>query len=160
VRRSIVLLLVTFVLASGCRSGSGASTATATLAPGSSAKLKSTLRDLRGKPVVVNYWATWCGPCKLEMPRIVAAAKKYDDRVHFLGVDVEDDARSAADFVERYHMTFRSLADPKGEIRKSETLLGLPVTQFYGADGKLKFVHQGEIKRSDLEEKIEEVLRL
>jgi cytochrome c biogenesis protein CcmG, thiol:disulfide interchange protein DsbE len=118
------------------------------------------LADLRGKPVVVNWWATWCKPCTAEMPRIVDAAKEYKDRVAFLGVDVEDDTELAAEFAKDYGMTFRSIADPDGKIRKAESILGLPVTQFYDADGELVFNHQGEIKEDDLEEKIEEVLDL
>ena len=120
----------------------------------------STLRALRGKPVVVNFWATWCEPCKEEMPRIVAAARRYAGRVHFLGVDVEDDLGAAASFARRYEMTFRSLADPDGKIRRAQRLLGLPVTQFYSSDGELNFMHNGEISAQELEEKIQDVLAL
>jgi cytochrome c biogenesis protein CcmG/thiol:disulfide interchange protein DsbE len=120
----------------------------------------STLQSLRGKPIVVNFWATWCEPCKSELPRIVAAARKYAGRVHFLGVDVEDDPKTAASFVRRYEMTFRSLADPDGRIRRDQDLLGLPVTQFYSAAGELNFLHNGEISAEELEEKIEDVLAL
>ncbi len=127
---------------------------------GSPEKLRTTLAALRGKPVVVNYWATWCTPCKAEMPRVVDAAQEYAGRVNFLGVNVEDDIEAAQKFVRRYDMSFRSVADPDGKIRRAEKILGLPVTQFYGADGELAFVHQGEIKSKDLEEKIEDVLRL
>ena len=122
--------------------------------------MKSTLESLKGKPVVVNYWATWCGPCKEEMPRIVAAAKKYAGRVHFLGVDVQDDVKSAAGFIRRYDMPFRSLSDPDGEIRNAEKVLGLPVTQFYSADGELVFLKHGEIGAKELTEKIEGVIEL
>lgn len=127
---------------------------------GSPSAFDSALRSLRGKPVVVNYWATWCEPCKSEMPRIVAAAKKYSGRVHFLGVDVEDDTKTAASFARRYGMTFRSLSDPDGKIRRDQDILGLPVTVFYAADGELKFLHNGEIFEKELETKIEEVLAL
>lgn len=122
--------------------------------------LEARLKALEGKPVVVNYWATWCAPCKKEMPRVVEAAKKYEGKVSFLGVNVEDDAEAAAAFEESYDVAFESVADPKGAIRRQQDILGLPVTQFYGSDGSLAFVHQGEIKADQLEEKIEEVLRL
>ena len=113
-----------------------------------------------GKPAVVNYWATWCIPCKEEMPRVVAAAKKYGDRVNFLGVNVEDSADLAAEFEESYDIPFESVRDADGKIRDEQGILGLPVTQFYDASGELAFVHQGEIKTEDLEERIEEVLKL
>lgn len=126
---------------------------------GTSLLLEGRLETMRGKPVVINYWATWCKPCKAEMPRIVAAAKRYGDRVGFLGVNVEDDVDAAAEFAKRNGMTFPSISDPNGSIRRAEKILGLPVTQFYTSDGELAFNHQGEIKSDDLERKIEEILR-
>jgi len=116
------------------------------------------LRGFRGKPAVVNYWATWCDPCKKEMPRLVAAYEKYKGRVAFLGIDVQDDPDAAPDFARRYRIPFRSLADRAGDIRRKEKILGLPVTQFYDDDGDLAFVHNGEIRSDELEEKIEELL--
>ena len=128
------------------------------ISEGSPNVFDSTLRSLRGKPVVVNFWATWCEPCKSEMPRIVAAAEKYEGRVHFLGVDVEDDVKAAAAFARRYKMTFRNLSDPDGTIRRDQKLLGLPVTQFYSAEGELSFLQNGEISAKDLDRKIGDVL--
>ncbi len=116
------------------------------------------MESLRGKPVVVNFWATWCGPCKEEMPRLVAAAETYAGRVHFLGVDVQDDSASAADFIRRYDIPFRSLSDPDGKIRHAQRLVGLPETQFYSADGELVFLNRGEIQEEELIEKIEDLL--
>ena len=115
---------------------------------------------MKGRPVVVNFWATWCEPCKAEMPRLVDASEEYSDRVGFLGVNVEDDIDAAEQFVRDFEIPFRSVADPNGEIRRDEKVLGLPVTQFYGADGDLAYVHQGEIKADELEKRIEDALRL
>ena len=131
----------------------------ADITPGSAAVFERTVDEYRGKPVVVNFWATWCGPCKTEMPHIVAAAKRYEGRVHFLGVDVQDDPQAAAEFAEEYDIPFRSLEDPQREIVRAQRLLGLPGTQFYDANGELAFVKQGEIKNDELIEKIEETLR-
>ena len=113
-----------------------------------------------GKPAVVNYWATWCAPCKEEMPRIVDAAKRYEGRVTFLGVNVEDDTALASEFEDEYEVPFESVRDTDGTIRDDQGILGLPVTQFYDASGELAFVHQGEIDEDDLNGRIEEVLRL
>jgi thiol-disulfide isomerase/thioredoxin len=126
---------------------------------GSPAKFTSTLRSLRGKPVVVNFWATWCEPCKKEMPRLVAAAERYEGRIEFLGIDVQDDPDAAADFVRRYRMPFPSLSDQQGEIRRKEGLLGLPVTQFYDAEGDLALEHNGELSSDELADGIADVLR-
>lgn len=157
-RRFVVVMLVGLALVSACARRD--SDATGDLDGGTPAKLAAALREFRGKPVVVNYWATWCGPCKEEMPRIVAAANRYEGKVHFLGVNVEDDPSAAAAFIKEYKMNFRNLSDPKGEIRRKGSILGLPVTQFFDKDGELKFSHQGEIKKADLEKRIEETLRV
>ena len=108
--------------------------------------------------MVVNYWATWCDPCKKEMPRLVDAATRYRDRVAFIGVNVEDDRAAALAFARRYRMPFRSYAVSRAEVQRTQDILGLPVTQFFRADGELAFVHQGEISSDDLEAKIEELL--
>lgn len=126
---------------------------------GSPKILKAKLAALKGKPVVVNYWATWCEPCNRETPRVVAAAKKYAGRVVFFGVDVEDSTASAEKFAKRFGMPYESLADPRGDIRHAQTVLGLPVTQFYASDGELAFLHNGEISAKELDSKIKETLK-
>ncbi len=138
---------------------SGTGTGTGTIVVSSATKLKSAIRALRPEPVVVNYWATWCDPCKKEMPRLVAAAKRFRRSVRFLGVNVEDDLTLARAFVRRYGVSFRSYAMSRAEVQRSQDILGLPVTQFYSADGELAFVHQGEISADDLTDKIDELLR-
>lgn len=153
-------VLLALVLSTACSSGGDPSPPprTSALTLGTPSKLDETLASLRGKPTVVNYWATWCGPCKNEMPRIVDAAKRFEGRVNFLGVDVEDDSASAIDFIRRYEVPFRSLADPDGKIRRAQRLVGLPETHFYTADGELAFAHKGEIEAEELEQKISDVL--
>jgi thiol-disulfide isomerase/thioredoxin len=126
----------------------------------SATKLAAAIRSMRPKPVVVNYWATWCDPCKKEMPRIVAAAARYRRWVGFIGVNVEDDRDAAQRFADRYHIPFLSYATSKAEVARSQRILGLPVTQFYRADGELAFDHQGEIKTRELNEKIEELIHV
>ncbi len=109
-------------------------------------------------PVVVNYWATWCDPCREEMPFIVDAAKDFDGEVAFLGVNVQDNAEAADAFAKEYEMPFSSIADPEKDIANSQRLAGLPATQFYDADGELAFVKQGPIEEDELLDKIDDVL--
>ncbi len=92
------------------------------------------------------------------MPRLVDAAERYKRRVAFVGVNVEDDRASARAFARRYEMPFTSYAVSRAEVQRTQDILGLPVTQFYRADGELAFVHQGEISSDDLAEKIDELL--
>ncbi len=130
------------------------------LADGDPAGYREVISSFRGEPVVVNFWATWCEPCKAEMPRLVDAARRYEGRVRFLGVNVEDARDEAEAFAREFRIPFPNLADRRGEIRREERIVGLPTTQFYRADGELAFVHSGEINDEELEEKIEQLLQI
>jgi thiol-disulfide isomerase/thioredoxin len=155
--------LVAAIVFGSCGSGerpSEGADQTSTIVAGSPSRLAAAVRSFRGKPVVVNYWATWCEPCKKEMPRIVASTKRHGAAVGFIGVNVEDDRASARTFARRYRLPFRSYAMSRAEVQRTQNILGLPVTQFYRADGELGFVHQGEISTADLEGKLDELLRL
>jgi cytochrome c biogenesis protein CcmG/thiol:disulfide interchange protein DsbE len=160
-RRLAVLLLV-LVVASGCRTPKSLTTepslAPGEIVPGSVDTLKATLHALEGKPVVVNFWATWCIPCRAEMPRLAAVATKYKDSVHFLGVDVEDDTNSAETFARQRGVRYPMMSDARGAIRRDQRIVGLPVTQFYRSDGALAFVNNGEIKQEELTRRIDDLL--
>ncbi len=108
------------------------------------------LAELRGTPVVVNFWASWCGPCEAEAPRFAAAAATYGDRVQFLGVDILDDRGSAADFLDRHELPYPNVFDPTGAIRTDLGSIGQPVTVFYDAQGNLVAKVDGEISEQDL----------
>ena len=154
-------LVVSTVVLTGCGSPEPiAEDRTGLIVSGSPARLAAAIRSFRGKPVVVNYWATWCEPCKKEMPRIVASTKRHGSAVGYVGVNVEDDVTAARAFALRYDLPFRSYTMSRAEIQRTQNILGLPVTQFYRADGELGFVHQGEISAEDLEEKLDELLSL
>ncbi len=120
---------------------------------------RATVKSLAARPVVVNFWASWCTPCEEEMPVIVAAAHRYRGRVNFLGVDGQDDPAAAKRFLNRHKMPFPSLGDPRGEIIRAEKLGGLPETKFYRKGGELALVHRGQIDADELEEKIRELIR-
>jgi cytochrome c biogenesis protein CcmG, thiol:disulfide interchange protein DsbE len=94
------------------------------------------LRQLEGTPVLVNFWGSWCPPCREEMPRLVAAHHEYGDRVQFIGVDVLDSRAEAIAFMDEFDMTFPSVFDPPDEIKTALGLLGQPVTVFYDRDGR------------------------
>jgi thiol-disulfide isomerase/thioredoxin len=103
------------------------------------------LRALRGHPVVVNMWASYCGPCRIELPAFQRQANRLGARVAFLGVNVMDDPVEARKLAERYPMPYPSFLDPRSNI-----VLGryrsrvLPVTAFYDARGRLGPVRQGQ----------------
>jgi cytochrome c biogenesis protein CcmG, thiol:disulfide interchange protein DsbE len=119
---------------------------------------RALLRDLRGSPVVVNIWAAWCGPCRAEAPGLSAAAKRYEGRVQFLGVDILDGREAARGFIREFGWTYPSLFDPPGEIRDRLGYFGQPVTLFYDARGELAFDWSGPIPDDVLDEQIRKLL--
>lgn len=156
----VSVLVFSVVVLSGCGAAEPKTEdTTGRIVTGSPTRLAAAIRSFRGKPVVVNYWATWCEPCKKEMPRIVASTKRRGSSVGYVGVNVEDDRDSARAFAKRHALPFRSYTMSRAEVQRTQNILGLPVTQFYRADGELGFVHQGEISTKDLEDRLDELLR-
>jgi cytochrome c biogenesis protein CcmG, thiol:disulfide interchange protein DsbE len=109
------------------------------------------LEELRGTPVLVNFWGSWCPPCHEEMPRIVRAHREFGDRVQFLGVDIEDSRPDARAFIAEYGMTFPSVFDPPDAIKTSLGHFGRPVTAFYRANGELLSSYTGPIPEDVLQ---------
>ncbi len=101
------------------------------------------LSDLRGRPVVMNFWASWCVPCRLEMPILEDAAKRYRGRVHFLGVNVLDKPQQAKAFVRRLGITFPSVLDEEGALLARYRVVGLPTTVFVTRSGRIFETHAG-----------------
>jgi len=118
---------------------------------------KARLAELRGHPVVVNQWASWCGPCRYEFPFFQRQAEKYDGRVAFLGVDSRDGRGAAEAFLKKYPVPFPHFYDKDTRIAR---LFGgaraWPTTAFYDASGHLAFTHIGAYAS---EAKLEEDLR-
>jgi thiol-disulfide isomerase/thioredoxin len=102
------------------------------------------LRALRGRPVVVNMWASWCAPCRRELPLFQRQALKRGARVAFLGVDVTDNRDDALELLESVPLPYPSFADPRSNIATGRYRARVfPTTAFYDAGGKLTR-HQGE----------------
>lgn len=112
---------------------------------------RSLLGNLRGTPVVVNLWASWCEPCQREMPMLSAAALDERD-VQFLGVDTLDSRSGAESFIAEHAVSFPSLFDPDASVRTEFGSFGLPVTVFFDADGNQVAKVDGELSQSALDE--------
>lgn len=115
------------------------------------------LSELEGTPVLVNFWGSWCPPCKDEMPRLVAAHDEFGDRVQFLGVDIMDNREDAKLFMEEYGMTFPSVFDVPDVIKTSLGQFGQPTTVFFRADGSFEFAYAGPIGENILGKHLERI---
>jgi thiol-disulfide isomerase/thioredoxin len=117
------------------------------------AGFRALLGQVAGTPLVVNVWASWCGPCQEEAPRLAAAARA-NPGVQFLGIDILDTRSDARAFIAEHGWTFPSLFDATAEVRDGLGLLGQPVTLFYAADGTLASSYMGPIPAEVLAERI------
>jgi cytochrome c biogenesis protein CcmG, thiol:disulfide interchange protein DsbE len=97
------------------------------------------LRSFRGKPVVLNFWASWCAPCRAEMPLLVRLSAVYRPRgVVFVGVNAEDEVADARRFMAQYHVDFPVVHAPDQRVVAAYGLLGLPTTVIIGPDGVIR----------------------
>jgi thiol-disulfide isomerase/thioredoxin len=98
----------------------------------------------QGKPVVVNKWASWCGPCRTEFPYFRDLARRHEGEVVFVGVNSNDNEGDARDFLGDNPVPFKHFWDPKLEVAASfNGVQAFPTTAFYDRRGELAFVHQG-----------------
>jgi thiol-disulfide isomerase/thioredoxin len=106
---------------------------------------RAQLRELRGYPVVVNAWASWCGPCKLEFPLFQRASSRLGKRIAFIGLNVADNREEAAAYLEKAPVPYPSLVDGDYKLlgEAAPGVRGLPATIFYDAEGKRTNIHQG-----------------
>ena len=112
----------------------------------------------RGRPVVVNFWATWCGPCRREQPALQRLAEEYDGRVAFVGINHTDDRAAAREYVRQYGVTYPSVFDPAGEVAFDFEIPYLPATVIVDAAGQLRYRLLGAQPESSFRRHIESVL--
>lgn len=115
------------------------------LVSGGTSAFGGQLGALRGHPVVVNVWASWCEPCRMEFPYLQRLSAKYGKRVAFVGVDTNDNDAAARTFLAELPLPYPSYTDPNKDIAQSVgATVGLPDTAYYDASGKQVFVKQGQ----------------
>jgi thiol-disulfide isomerase/thioredoxin len=114
------------------------------------ATFRQLLGQLEGKPVVVNVWASWCGPCTAEAPHLATVSRETAGQVQFLGVDIIDQRSPAMAFIHRYGWTYPSVFDPTGAIRDGLGFIGQPVTVVFDASGKQVFQWSGAVDEAVL----------
>jgi cytochrome c biogenesis protein CcmG/thiol:disulfide interchange protein DsbE len=131
------------------------------LLPGGTGAFQKRLAELRGYPVVVNNWASWCGPCREEFPFFQDLSAKFGKRIAFIGVDSRDSVAAARTFLKEFPIPYPSYSDPDKEISALlKVTVGLPGTAFYDSHGELVYVRQGQYSsEADLAADIERYAR-
>lgn len=116
------------------------------------------LNDLRGRPVVINFWASWCPPCRTEAPVLerVARAESAAGRAAFLGIDVRDQEENARRFLADFSITYPTGPDP-GNVEASYQGIGIPFTVFVAADGTIARTWIGPLDEKQLMTIIDEI---
>ena len=120
------------------------------------------LSDFRGKPVILNFWASWCGPCKAEMPDFEEAYKTYGEEIQFLVVNLTDGSsetvETASDYIGQQGYTFPVYYDTAMEGAAAYSIYAIPVTYFIDAEGSVRAFNEGMIPAEVLQGNIEALL--
>ena len=112
--------------------------------------------DMRdGRPAVVNFFASWCAPCKRELPHFASASRRLEGEVAFIGIAHQDDAGLAAEMLDEFEIRYPAGNDPDGDLARRYLLRGMPSTAFVAADGTLVGVAAGELDAGELDGWIE-----
>lgn len=109
------------------------------------------LSDYKGQVVLVNFWATWCPPCLLEMPGIQDRYERYSPDLVVLAVNIAEPPTLVSGFVEEFQLTFDPLLDPKAEIEMLYRIVGYPSTIFIDREGVIQAVHIGFMTEDQLD---------
>ena len=118
-----------------------------------------TLSELKGQVVVINFWASWCPPCREEAAYLEATWRKYKDQgVIFIGVDYADTEAEALAYIDEFDITYFNGPDLGTRISQAYNIQGVPETFFVGKDGEIQDVHIGPLFPPTLDEKIEALL--
>lgn len=120
------------------------------------------LQDFFGKPILLNFWASWCGPCKSEMPDLEEAYQKYGNDIHFLIVNLTDGSRetvaSASAYIQQEGYSFPVYYDTSTEAALAYRAYSIPVTYFIDADGVPLAYYSGAMSREVLQQGIDLLL--
>ncbi|MCC6165881.1 MAG: TlpA family protein disulfide reductase [Caldilineaceae bacterium] len=116
-----------------------------------------TLHDLQGRPVLINFWATWCGPCRLEMPEIVRAASTTPNLV-VLAVNVQEQRPQIEAFAKDFAMEMPIVRDETGDVQNLYQIRGMPTTYFIDGDGIVRAVWAGVLTPDRLAKLLDEIM--
>jgi thiol-disulfide isomerase/thioredoxin len=99
---------------------------------------------MSGDVVLINFWASWCGPCRQEMPLLNQLHKKYKSRgFTVIGINVEEQTNNARDFISNYPVDFPIALDPQNRVSKLYKVMAMPTTVVVDRNGNMRFLHRG-----------------
>jgi len=164
--RRILLVLIVVGLAAAACAGEAPPRADGSLLPEDRLELpqydpetfRALLAELRGTPVVVNVWGSWCPPCVEEAPDLAEVSREYEGDVQFVGIDILDQRDAAREFILRYDWPYPSIFDPAGAVRDALGYIGQPVTILYDRSGEVAWEWSGIVDPERLRREIERVL--
>ncbi|OGO50246.1 MAG: hypothetical protein A2148_04260 [Chloroflexi bacterium RBG_16_68_14] len=121
------------------------------------------LSDLQGQPVVVNFWASWCPPCRAEMPELVAAYERYQNQgLVIVGINLQEPDDTVLDFAEEFGIDFPLVIDRDGELadvwRLGGPIQGIPTSYFIDGTGVIRDLYYGPMTEKTLEERLAKIL--
>lgn len=166
---AIALLVVPWMLRPDAASPAASSAAAPTKAEGTPANLTLTLKDMnghdvrladyKGSVILLNVWATWCGPCQLEIPELIETYNKYKDKgVVVLGVSLDDTAEMLRDYAPKKGMNYPLLLWQDDFDDAYGPIFGVPVTFFIGRDGTIVRRHFGPVSKEQVDREIKALL--
>lgn len=118
------------------------------------------LKDYRGKAVLVNFWASWCPPCRVEAPALEAAWKRYREKdVVFLGVNIQDQENNAREFIKEFGITYINGRDLTRKVSVDYGVWGIPETFFVDREGRITYKQVGAVEAGVITAKVDEALR-
>jgi peroxiredoxin len=117
------------------------------------------LSDFVGQPLMVNFWATWCAPCRLEMPELQKSQETHrDEGLVVLAVNAQEDPQQVREFIDELGLTFTPLLDSDGAVGRAYGVLGLPSTYFVEPSGVVSAVHRGILSEKQIETYLAQIL--
>ena len=119
------------------------------------------LSDFKGQPVIINFWATWCGPCRVEMPHFQEAyAEHQDNGLVILGVNLteRDSVNAVPGFLDEFGLTFPVVLDEKGNVAETYKVFGQPASVFVDKNGEVHEVFYGPVNKAFIDERVAELL--
>ena len=168
-KRGIAIIFILCLLSSACSREKGGE-ATGSIIIGSKAPDFSmtgisgqqiSLKDLRGQGVLVNFWATWCYPCREEMDDLKAAYEKYKDQgIVILGIDMKEGEDTVRKFTDSYKITYPILIDTDGKVSDAYNVFGIPSSFFIDREGVIRDIVLGEMDQDSINNKIEKLISL